>query len=82
MSRRYQEAITVTLQGERLTSFTWRGNTYRIRVIANWRLAARWWSAEHAANRHYYRVMTADCQVFEVYHDQVSGAWILDTCLD
>ena len=37
---------------------------------------------EQPAERTYYRVVTADHQVFELYHEAVSGAWVLDTCQD
>ena len=95
MARRYGEPVRVTLaqaghaaqqhggeRGEtRPTSFTWRGRRYWVSVLGTWRLRAHWWR-EQPAERTYYRVVTADHQVFELYHEAVSGAWVLDTCQD
>ncbi len=82
MSRRYGEPIAVTLRGEQPIGFTWRGRQYQVQVIGFWRLATRWWDAEHPADRDYYRLMTPDFAVYEVYQEQTSGAWVLDRCLD
>jgi uncharacterized protein DUF6504 len=82
MSRRYGEPIAVTLRGERPIGFTWRGRQYQVRVIGFWRLATRWWDAERPANRDYYRLMTPNFGVYEVYQEQTSGTWVLDRCLD
>jgi hypothetical protein len=36
-----------------------------------------------ASDREYYRLLTADQQVFAVYRDTTSaGLWVLDTVLD
>jgi hypothetical protein len=67
-------------------SFVWRGKEYPIKeVIAFWpdfsfpRSGAkrkRWWQRRH---RNYYRVLTEDDQVFEIYFDRGSKeeAWVL-----
>jgi Family of unknown function (DUF6504) len=82
MSRRYGEPIAVTLRGEQPIGFTWRGRQYQVQVIGFWRLATRWWDAEHAADRDYYRLMAPDFGVYEVYQERTSGAWVLDRYLD
>ncbi|MGZ3663282.1 MAG: DUF6504 family protein [Ktedonobacterales bacterium] len=53
--------------------------------MAHWHLADKWWDAERQSDRQYYRVMTRDLRVFEVYHEQAPGRlpqWILDVVLD
>ena len=87
MAHRYGEPVQVTLtQPDQLpSSFTWRGWRYWVEVIGMWHLGHltdRWWDPARHADRHYYRVMTADHQVFELYHDTVSGVWILDIVHD
>lgn len=82
MTRRYGEVIEVTLREGLPVSFVWRERHYQVRVIATWRLATRWWDTEHAASRHYYRLITKDLAVFEVYHEQVIDIWTLDSLLD
>jgi hypothetical protein len=82
MGRRYGEAVEVTLDAGQPAAFTWRGRHYPVTVIGTWRLATRWWWPAAAADRTYYRVQTADYQVFELYHDRATGAWVLDVCQD
>ena len=98
MTRRYGEPVQVTLcadagkgdvddgsddtHQQQPTSFTWRGRRYWVEVIGRWHLADRWWDATRHSDRRYYRVATADHQVFELYHDTVSGAWVLDIVHD
>lgn len=97
MARRYGDPVRVTLAqagqvgqatqagdglGERRpTSFTWRGRRYWVSVLGTWRLRTQWWR-EQPADRTYYRVVTADHQVFELYHDAASSVWVLDVCQD
>lgn len=96
MSRRYGDPVQVTVaqvthsakrahesRGEqRPTSFTWRGQRYWVEVIGTWHLCDRWWEVQRHSDRYYYRVVTADHQVFELYHDIVSGIWVLDVVHD
>ena len=82
MSRRYGEPIAVLLVHGRPRVFTWRGRRYTVSVIGVWRLNARWWRPDQAADRTYYRVQTPDWQIFELYHDSVPDAWVLDICQD
>ncbi|HEX9413959.1 MAG TPA: hypothetical protein VF916_10695 [Ktedonobacterales bacterium] len=42
----------------------------------------RWWDAQWHANRTYWRVVTADFQVFELYQEASTGAWVLDVVQD
>jgi len=59
-------------------AFTWRGVTYRGKIINMWRLRDRWWEREAHSDRTYYRLMTADFQVFDIYSENTSrGLWIL-----
>ncbi|MGZ6389088.1 MAG: DUF6504 family protein [Ktedonobacterales bacterium] len=86
MSRRYGEPISVVVgRAGQPQRFTWRRITYIVEVIAHWHLADKWWDAERQSDRQYYRVMTRDLRVFEVYHEQAPGRlpqWILDVVLD
>lgn len=86
MARRYGEPIAVQTAGGRPTAFTWRGVGYHVRVIGTWRLATRWWEVETGAavDRIYFRVQTADQQIFELYCELAGQGdrWILDVCLD
>ena len=62
----------------RPVAFTWRGVTYRGQVISTWRLSDRWWEREAHSDRTYYRLMTADFQVFDIYSENTSrGLWVL-----
>jgi len=67
-------------------SFVWRDNEYKIKeVIASWpdysysksgAKRKRWW---HRRHRNYYRVLTEEEEVFEIYFDRGSKKeeWIL-----
>jgi hypothetical protein len=82
MSRRYGDPIGVKVERGAPVAFTWRGRHYTVTVIGIWRLTARWWNPATAADRTYYRVQTPDWEVFELYHDAVPDAWVLDICQD
>lgn len=93
MARRYGEPIAVIARRGQPTAFTWRGITYRVRVIGTWRLATRWWETSARVDRVYFRVQTADQQVFELYREAATEAtatqqtkqderWMLDICQD
>jgi hypothetical protein len=68
--------------------FVWRGREYKIKeIIAFWpdysfpRTGAkrkRWWQRKH---RNYYRVLTEENEVFEIYYDRGAKeeVWILYT---
>ena len=59
-------------------AFKWHGVTYRGQVISIWRLSDRWWERETYSDRTYYRLMTADYQVFDIYSENTSrGLWVL-----
>jgi hypothetical protein len=72
-------------------SFIWRGKEYKIKeVIAFWpefsqsksgAKRTRWWQRRH---RNYYRVLTEEEEVFEIYYDRGAKrkVWILYTRLD
>jgi hypothetical protein len=64
--------------------FTWRGRVYAGEVIGRWHLSARWWDlSERQADRLYYRLLTADHQMFELYRESTSaGLWVLDVMHD
>jgi hypothetical protein len=59
-------------------AFTWRDVAYRGQVILKWILCDRWWEQEAQSHRTYYRLMTADFQVFDNYSENTSrGLWAL-----
>jgi len=61
--------------------FTWRGRVYAGEVIGRWHLSDRWWDRERRrqADRLYYRLLTADHQMVELYRESTSaGLWVLD----
>jgi hypothetical protein len=56
-----------------------------------WHLRDRWWvppteadrTGKGFSDRHYYRLLTADHQVFEIYRELTSaGLWVLDIVQD
>lgn len=89
----FSDEIDVTRDEETRNpiSFVWRGRKYEIKeVIAFWpdfsypksgAKRKRWWQRKH---RNYYRVLTEEEEVFEIYFDRGSKkeAWILYTKLD
>ena len=90
MARRIGHPVAVQARenGQPL-AFNWRGVLYRVRVIGKWKLATRWWEPADAVDRHYFRVITSDQQVFELYYEAASSArlpdakrWVLDVCQD
>lgn len=88
MGRRYGHPIAVTVGDGHPhshplpTAFSWRGRRYLVRVIGTWRLRAKWWEPTQATDRLYYRVTTANHQVFDLYHDVLADTWVLDVCHD
>ncbi|HEV2237343.1 MAG TPA: hypothetical protein VGR57_11845 [Ktedonobacterales bacterium] len=50
-------------------------------MISQWRLRYRWWHAERKAERWNWRVMTAEFQGFELYHEN-GARWELDVVQD
>ena len=83
------EHIDIAAICVQLTAFTLRGVMYRVRVIRRWRLATRWWEPAESADRNYFRVITSDQQIFELYYEAAPTAqvpnnkrWILDICQD
>jgi Domain of unknown function (DUF6504) len=62
----------------RPVAFTYHGVTYRGEIISTWQLSDRWWEQEAHSDRTYYRLMTADFQVFDIYSENTSrGLWVL-----
>ena len=93
MSEFYSEKIEVVLDQKTKSpvSFVRENKEYKIKeVIASWpnysysksgAKRKRWWQRRH---RNYYRVMTDEDQVFEIYLDRGSKEeeWILYTKLE
>ncbi len=52
------------------------------RPSGRWTLATKWWEPAQQVRRSYYRVTTRDHQVFELFHDDLRGVWVLDGVLD
>ena len=71
-----------------LQSFVWRDQCYAVaEIIATWHLRDRWWerAGAGASDRTYYRVCcrgSAGEQLFDLYHDTVTGCWVLDLAHD
>jgi Domain of unknown function (DUF6504) len=90
MSRRIGHPVAVqTRENGQPFAFNWRGVLYRVRVLSHWRLATRWWEPAGTVDRHYFRVVTSDHQVFELYYEAAPTAaipdgkrWVLDVCQD
>lgn len=90
--------VTCAPAGDTPLTFTWRGLTYTVHeVVGVWRLRDRWWESSAravipgaisgASDRTYYRVRCTDDdgageQYFDLYHDAISGAWVLDRIHD
>jgi len=71
------KGVKKNAQGEPV-AFTWRGVTYQGKVISSWMLSDRWWEREAYSHRTYFRLMTADYQVFDLYRENTSrGLWAL-----
>jgi hypothetical protein len=84
----YSEKIEVIRDGETKNpvSFVWRNKEYKIKeVIASWpdysfpksgAKTKKWWQRKH---RNYYRVLTEEDFVFEIYFDRGAKEpkWIL-----
>ena len=51
------------------SAFTWHGVHYEVRVIGRWHLADRLYASAAHSDRRYFRVVTSDHQVFELYED-------------
>lgn len=63
--------------------FTWRDVMYTRCVLLSWKLRDRWWEPDQFSDRTYYRLETADHQVFELYRDAAKdGLWILSHIQD
>jgi hypothetical protein len=63
--------------------FVWRETTYSGRVVSWWKLSDRWWDADRYSHRTYYRLETADHQIFELCQDAAKdGLWVLSHIQD
>jgi hypothetical protein len=92
MSRRIRMPVTVELDATgQPCAFTWRGVRRRVQVIGHWHLRDRWWvtpaeadgAGKGASDRQYFRLLTADHRVFEVFRELTSkGLWVLDVVQD
>jgi hypothetical protein len=51
-------------------------------VLGTWQLMDRWWDPQRHADRTYWRAVSADHQVFELYQEASTGAWVLDVVQD
>jgi len=80
MSRRIGLPVRVEVNaaGEPV-SFTWRGRAYAVEVIGCRHPRDRRCDPERHSDRKYYRLLTPDHEVFEVYREHTSaGPWVLD----
>jgi len=89
----YSDEIDVTVDEKTRnpTSFIWKDREHKVKeVIAFWpdfsysefgAKRKRWWHRKH---RNYYRVLTEEEEVFEIYFDRGSKkeAWVLYTKLE
>ena len=79
-------------------AFGWQQTVYRVvEVLGRWHLRDRWWLTDGSAalaepasglgtlgasDRRYYRVRCVPALLCEIYHDAVTGAWVLDRVCD
>jgi uncharacterized protein DUF6504 len=63
--------------------FVWRDVTYRGQVRSMWKLSDKWWDPDRYSDQTYYRLETADHQIFELYRDAAQdGLWVLSHIQD
>jgi hypothetical protein len=79
MSRQILRPVKVwTDANGKPTRFVWREMTYSGRVLSWWKLSDKWWEPDRYSDRTYYRLETADHQIFELYRDAAKdGLWVL-----
>ncbi|HJT36796.1 MAG TPA: DUF6504 family protein [Actinomycetota bacterium] len=97
MSKRYREPIDVEATDGSVEAFRWRGKSYRVRrVLARWREAGGWWSAQSDADRPWLSgdareivridaVSTTSSRApgtYEIARDLRDGTWTLFRILD
>lgn len=84
MSRQILRSVRVwTDERGQPKRFVWREVTYSGRVVSSWKLSDKWWEPELYSDRTYYRLLTADNQVFDLYCDAAKdGLWILSHIQD
>lgn len=81
MSKRYDEEVTVSIDGGMPRAFTWRGAHHVVvDVIGRWRIEGRWW--EDGRDRDYWRVEAGGGAVFDLFHDRRHGRWHLERLWD
>ncbi len=83
MSHRYRQSIMVRCADGIPAAFTWHeGEREVVEVLGTWRLRDRWWDAQTASDRTYYRLRCVDGLLCEIYVDAVTGRWMLDRVWD
>lgn len=79
MTRLYFEPITVTCEGERPLTFTWRSRVHRVTaVLKHWVVRVDWWRQEIA--RQYYKVQCDNLGTYEIYQER--EGWFLERLYD
>ncbi len=90
MAHQYLRPVQVLVRGGMPAEFRWHGELYTVaEVLTTWHLQDRWWTPlgesnprRAASDRTYYRVRCPDQQCFDLYHDAVSGLWVLNRAHD
>jgi hypothetical protein len=77
------EQVEVWASEERPAGFDWQGEPHRILDICNrWRVHTRWWEADHAIWREYWKVITGTGLLCLIYRDLWSDGWFLSRVYD
>jgi len=76
MSRVLESPIEVKLKEGEPAGFAWRGTYYAVKEVLDcWKDAGCWWQGENT--KIFYRVMTGQGSIFEIYRDTRQGAWLI-----
>lgn len=74
-------AIVVTQQQDRIVTFQWQDQTYRVLFISEqWRIDVEWWRIR--VWRDYYRLVTDNGYLMVIYQDLQDHAWYLQQLYD
>lgn len=74
--RLVERPVTVTAASGCPQSFQWRRKSYVVStVLEKWIDTGAWWEGE--AEKVFYRLVTHDGGLYELYQERISGRWYL-----